>query len=204
MRTKAGPPSYFFRNVQVHLGYRPWCRAVGGLLVACFKLEAFPAAQSLVWTAETGVTPREGIWWGRWRHFESCKRKVFQALGLGWGDGKDFGALLYPAGNIQEDKIKKLFPPRRLQIYGRVTPSTNFSMPILEGALHNLVPRPCSLAWPLQASGMAADGEAAGPAPAPQSRTLSSQTSPDPIAHGAFALRITHGISCKHHQHLRL
>lgn len=202
MRTKAASSSYFCRNVQVHLGYRPWCRAVGGLLVACFKLEAFPAAQSLVWTAETGVTPREGIWWGRWRHFESCKRKVFQAVGLGWGDGKGFGALLYPAGNIQEDKIKKLFPPRRLQIYGRVTPSTSFSMPILEGALHNLVP--CSLAWPLQASGMAADGEAAGPAPAPQSRTLSSQTSPDPIVHSAFAQRITHGISCKHHQHLRL
>lgn len=32
---------------------------------------------------------------------------MLQAVGLIWGHGKDFGALLHPAGNIQEDKVKK-------------------------------------------------------------------------------------------------
>lgn len=47
MRTKAGSSSCFCRNVQVPLGYRPWCRVLGGLFLAYFKLEAVPTAQSL-------------------------------------------------------------------------------------------------------------------------------------------------------------
>lgn len=207
MRTKAGSSSYFYRNVKVTLGYRPWCRVVGRLLLACFKLEAVPTAQSLVWMAETqGIILREGIWWGKWRHFESCRREVLQAAGLRWEDGKGF--LLHPAGNIQEDKVKKALEvasSRKVAILRKVHTVHKLSL-LFYTNIGRSIAQACPQApYPGLSKPLAwqADGKAAGPAPVPHSRTLSSQTSPDPIAHNAFASRITHGISCKHRQHLR-
>lgn len=54
-------------------------------MLACFKLEAVPTAQSLVWVEETqGLMLRDGVWWDRWRHFESYRREAVQAVGLRW------------------------------------------------------------------------------------------------------------------------
>lgn len=33
---------------------------------------------------------------------------MLQAVEMRWKDGKNFGALLHPTGNIQEDKMKKV------------------------------------------------------------------------------------------------
>lgn len=206
MRTKAGSSSYFCRNVQVPLDYRTLCRVVGGLLLACFNLEAVPTAQGLVWTAETqGLTLRQGIWWDRWRHFESCRREVLQAVGLRWGDGKGFGALLHPAGNIQEDKVKKAL---EMASSGKVTNLwKGHSVPKLSLLFYTNIGRsiaqPCPQASPSLWHGRLVGRQLAQPLFHTAGHFPVRQAPTYPIAHNAFALRITHGISCKHHQHLQ-
>lgn len=81
------------------------------------------------------------------------------AVGLRWGDEKGFGAVLHPAGNIQEGKVKKALEMSSSSkvaapkpgLSDRVTLAAScpcFSMPILEEALHNLLLRPRSPLWP--------------------------------------------------------
>lgn len=38
-----------------------------------------------MWKEEIqGLMLRDGVWWDRWRHFESYGREVVQAIGLRW------------------------------------------------------------------------------------------------------------------------
>lgn len=77
-----------------------------------------------------------------------------------WGNKTGFGAVLSPAVNIQENKVKKALKmvssnkvaTSNLNLSDGVTPAAGypcFSTPILEAALHNLLPRPHFPPWPL-------------------------------------------------------
>lgn len=117
------------------------------------------------------------------------------AVGLRGGDEKVFGAVLHPALNIQQDKVKKALDiassgkvaTPKLWLSDRVTLATSrpcFSTPILEEALHNLLPKPWlpTLASLSRRRGMLPGRQLAQPvSPAARSTALSSQTSPDPI-----------------------
>lgn len=154
---------------------------------------------------------REGIWWDRWRHFESCRRELLQAVGLRWGNGKGSGALLHPAGNTQEDKVKKaLEMASSRKVANSWKGSSIRKLPLLFYTnIGRSIAQPCAQALlPALASPSLWHGRlmgrqlaqslfhTAGHFPVRQAPTSL-------IAQNAFALGITHGISCKHHQHLR-
>lgn len=105
-----------------------------------------------------------------------------------WGDGKGCGALLHPAGNTQEDKVKKaleMASSRKVANLWKGHSVHKLSL-LFYWKEHCTTLSPGPALYP--GLWRIPDGEEAGPAPAPQSRTLSSQTSPEPIAQDAFAL----------------
>lgn len=94
----------------------------------------------------------------------------------------------------------------KLGLSDMVTLATNcpcLSTPMLEEALHNLLPGLAPHPGLPKPPMWHAAGEAASPAREPsgtQHGTFQSDK-PRPDSKAAFALQITHGISCKHDQH---